>query len=576
MTLGQVTDGPTTSGPVGTRLQDGVLIVTLSLGPSNSLVAALRRALLAAISGRPAGVQAMVLTGAGANFSSELPTDAGPDDPPLAELCAALAGAGVPVVAALQGLALGSGAGLALAATARVGQQGCRIALPEVAFGMCSAGGTSRRLARLIGAEAALRLMLSGRVVGADEARHLGLLDAVEPDALTAAIALAQRLAGGEGLARKTEPATSWQAAVTAARRANARALPATRGIIDCVEAALLLPPEAADRFEAVTRADLAATPEAAGLCAAARAERRAARLPPAVARAAPLPLTALGLVGEGAGLVTLARAALGQGVAVRWLHPSAATMMASLGTVDAQDLRHVDDPAEIANLPLQVHQRAPKASGWPPMTPGRALLVLDGAEGEMGLAIAPSARACELAVVAEEAPQAIATALAGLRRLQIAPLLVGRQPGIGLGVLRAGDAALEHLAATGVAPSALSAALAGFGRTIPRTATAPTPREMAGDEITRRWLAAMAAEGLRLVEQGLVRRPSDIDLALIAGHGFARWQGGPMHQAERRGLMVLRHDLRLWSGESALWSPPQILDRLIRDGVTLAALNGD
>jgi hypothetical protein len=291
------------------------------------------------------------------------------------------------------------------------------------------------------------------------------------------------------------------------------------------------------------------------------------------------LPLTALGLVGEGAGLITLVRAALGQGIAVRWLHPLATTMRASLGLdgADAQaGLQHVDDPGDLADLPLQVHDRAPSAASRRSIADGRALLVMNGAEGEMGLAIAPNARACELAVVAEEAPQAIATALAGLRRLQIAPLLVGQQPGIGRATLRAGEAALEHLAATGVAPAALIAALAPFSVHPPRTATSISQRKMDTGEITRRWLGAMAAEGLRLVGQGLVRRPSDIDLALIAGHGFARWQGGPMHQADRRGLMVLRHDLRLWATENALWSPPPLLDRLIRDGLTLAALDGD
>ncbi len=567
-----------TTGPVETRFAEGIMILTLAVGAANALTPAMRSALLAALAARPGDCRAIVLAGGGANFSSQLPMDADSGPPAITDLCQAVAEAGVPVVAALQGLALGFGAELALAAAARIGQHGCRIAFPEVAFGLSSAGGSARRLAGLIGAEGALRLLLSGRVVSADEAVRLGLLDGVAGDALPAAIALAQRLVDGHTLPRQTETASSWQAAVATARRANARALPAARRIIDCVEAALLLPPDAADQFEAVARADLAATPEAAGLCAAARAERRAARLPAAIARANALPLTTLGLVGEGAGLVTLARAALGQGIAVRWLHPSATTMRASLGLdlADAPGLQHVDDPADLSGLSLQVHDRAPASAALRPMADGRALLVLNGAEGEMGLAIAPTARACELAVVAEEAPQAIATAFAGLRRLQIAPLLVGRQPGIGRATLRAGDVALEHLAATGVAPAALTAALAAFALHPPRTATSLAQRKMATGEVIRRWLGALAAEGLRLVEQGLVRRPSDIDLALITGYGFARWQGGPMHQADRRGLMVLRHDLRLWAMENALWSPPPLLDRLIRDGLTLAALDGD
>ena len=90
-----------------------------------------------------------------------------------------------------------------------------------------------------------------------------------------------------------------------------------------------------------------------------------------------------------------------------------------------------------------------------------------------------------------------------------------------------------------------------------------------------RRWLAALANEGLRLVEAGIARHGSDIDHVLVAGHGFPRWQGGPMHQADRRGLMVLRHDLRLWAEEDAIWHPAPLLDRLIGRGLRLSALDG-
>jgi 3-hydroxyacyl-CoA dehydrogenase len=54
----------------------------------------------------------------------------------------------------------------------------------------------------------------------------------------------------------------------------------------------------------------------------------------------------------------------------------------------------------------------------------------------------------------------------------------------------------------------------------------------------------------------------------------FPRWRGGPMYQADLRGLMVLRADLRAWGAEAALWSPAPLIDRLIRDGQTLAALD--
>jgi 3-hydroxyacyl-CoA dehydrogenase len=169
-----------------------------------------------------------------------------------------------------------------------------------------------------------------------------------------------------------------------------------------------------------------------------------------------------------------------------------------------------------------------------------------------------------------------IAVAVAGLRQMGWRPLLVGRRPGLGLRVMRAGQAALEGLVRRGVAPRAIAAALAGYGARAPALAAAGTATALVlpADEIVARWLAAQANEGLRTLDQGLARRPSDIDLALVLGHGFPRWQGGPMHQADRRGLMALRRDLRLWAEADPGYAPAPLLDRLIRDGLRLADLD--
>ena len=53
----------------------------------------------------------------------------------------------------------------------------------------------------------------------------------------------------------------------------------------------------------------------------------------------------------------------------------------------------------------------------------------------------------------------------------------------------------------------------------------------------------------------------------------MARWTGGPMLQADRRGLIVLRRDLRIWAAEAPdLFSPAPLFDRLIAEGRPLAA----
>ena len=82
-------------------------------------------------------------------------------------------------------------------------------------------------------------------------------------------------------------------------------------------------------------------------------------------------------------------------------------------------------------------------------------------------------------------------------------------------------------------------------------------------------------SEGLRLLEEKIARRPSDIDAAALLSRLMPRWQGGPMFQADLIGLMALRADLRTRAQTHAqLFSPPAIVDRLIAQGQRLSDLN--
>jgi enoyl-CoA hydratase len=88
---------------------------------------------------------------------------------------------GKPVVAAVNGFALGGGCELALAAHVRVASQNASFGTPEVKLGLiCGYGGT-QRLPRLIGRGRALEMLLTGERVGADEALRLGLVNKVVP-----------------------------------------------------------------------------------------------------------------------------------------------------------------------------------------------------------------------------------------------------------------------------------------------------------------------------------------------------------------------------------------------------------
>ncbi|MBA2624782.1 MAG: enoyl-CoA hydratase/isomerase family protein [Acidimicrobiia bacterium] len=86
-----------------------------------------------------------------------------------------------PTVAAIDGQAWGGGCETALACTMRVGSERAHLGQPEVAVGIIPGAGGTQRLPRLVGPAVGAELCLSGRVVQAEEAQRIGLLNAVLP-----------------------------------------------------------------------------------------------------------------------------------------------------------------------------------------------------------------------------------------------------------------------------------------------------------------------------------------------------------------------------------------------------------
>ncbi|MBG6216212.1 enoyl-CoA hydratase [Arthrobacter sp. CAN_A6] len=109
----------------------------------------------------------------------------------------------MPVIAALDGYALGGGAELAYAADFRIGTPSLRIGNPETGLGILAAAGATWRLKELVGEPLAKEILLAGRVLGADEALAARLITEIhEPEALLdAAHALADRIARQDPLA---------------------------------------------------------------------------------------------------------------------------------------------------------------------------------------------------------------------------------------------------------------------------------------------------------------------------------------------------------------------------------------
>jgi enoyl-CoA hydratase len=108
-----------------------------------------------------------------------------------------------PVVAAVNGYALGGGCELALACDVRLASDRAQLGLPEVTLGIFPGWGGTQRLPRLIGPGRAKELIFTGRRVGAEEALALGLVDRVHPhdELLDAALELAGEMAAKPGWA---------------------------------------------------------------------------------------------------------------------------------------------------------------------------------------------------------------------------------------------------------------------------------------------------------------------------------------------------------------------------------------
>jgi enoyl-CoA hydratase/carnithine racemase len=89
---------------------------------------------------------------------------------------------GKPVIAAVNGFALGGGCELAMACSIRIAAESAKFGQPEVKLGVMPGYGGTQRMPRLVGRGRALKLILSGEIIDASEAHRIGLVDELEPD----------------------------------------------------------------------------------------------------------------------------------------------------------------------------------------------------------------------------------------------------------------------------------------------------------------------------------------------------------------------------------------------------------
>jgi enoyl-CoA hydratase/carnithine racemase len=112
---------------------------------------------------------------------------------------------GKPVIAAVNGFALGGGCETAMACTLRIAVETAKFGQPEVALGLIPGGGGTQRLPRLVGKGRALQLILSGEMISAQEAYRIGLVNEIVPaaDLITRAEAILKKIASNAPIAVK-------------------------------------------------------------------------------------------------------------------------------------------------------------------------------------------------------------------------------------------------------------------------------------------------------------------------------------------------------------------------------------
>ena len=204
-----------------TTTHDGhVAVVTFARPPHNFADLELIRGIGAAFAAADddAGVRSIVLRSegrvfcAGADLANANPVGedaaAAGERNPFYVAAAALFAVETPVVAAVQGAAVGAGLGLALVADFRVATPAARFVANFVQLGFHPGFGISAVLERVVGRQRAALMLLTGRRIGGEQAADWGLADVLADDADAAALALAREIATGAPLAVRSTRAT--------------------------------------------------------------------------------------------------------------------------------------------------------------------------------------------------------------------------------------------------------------------------------------------------------------------------------------------------------------------------------
>ncbi len=276
--------------------QGSVGVITVNNPPVNALAQGVRQGLIEGLARGidDPGVSAMVIIGGGRTFiaGADIREFGKPPQPPdLHSVLEKIESSPKPVVAAIHGTALGGGLEVCLACHYRVAVAAGQVGLPEVKLGLLPGAGGTQRLPRLIGAEAALKMIVSGDPVRAPRAKELGIVDEVVGEDLRAgAVAFAEKLVAEKKPLRKISAADD---KLQAARQNPALFETFKKGIereargylapfkcIEAVQAAVTLPFAEGLKRERQLFQECMASPQSKGQIHAFFAEREATKIP--------------------------------------------------------------------------------------------------------------------------------------------------------------------------------------------------------------------------------------------------------------------------------------------------------
>jgi 3-hydroxyacyl-CoA dehydrogenase len=305
--------------------RDGeILILTINNPPVNAFSPGVPEGLKAGLDAAAAddGVKAVVIIGGGRTFvaGADIKTFGRPREeaPDLRGTIEKLDAFAKPTVAALHGTALGGGLELAMGCSYRVAVKEAQVGLPEVKLGVLPGAGGTQRLPRVVGAQKALDMMLSGNPIKATEAHELGLIDRiVDGDLLAGAVAFAREHADARPLPRISEKGVEGGspevfAAAREAIKKSHRGQLSPALIIDLAEMAANRPFQEGWDAEASKFLEAMNSPQSRGLRHIFFAEREAGKIPGITKDTPTTEIRSAGIIGAGT---------MGGGIAMNFLN---------------------------------------------------------------------------------------------------------------------------------------------------------------------------------------------------------------------------------------------------------------